>query len=53
MDVNRQQCDGAMNSVMEVGDIAAKMEQFGAKVVWADAHNLDQMRATARTSHRG
>lgn len=53
MDVNRQQCDGAMNSVMEVGDIAAKMEQFGAKVVWADAHNLDEMRAAARTPHRG
>lgn len=53
MDVNRQQCDGAMNSVMEVGDIAAKMEQFGAKVVWADAHKLDDIRAAARTPHRG
>ena len=53
MDVNRQQCDGAMNSVMEAGDIAAKMEQFGAKVVWADAHNLDEIRAAAHTPHRG
>jgi transketolase len=53
MDVNRQQCDGAMHSVMEVGDIAAKMEQFGAKVVWVDAHKLDEIREAARTPHRG
>ena len=36
MDVNRQQCDGAMNSVMEVGDIADKIEAFGGKAVWVD-----------------
>ncbi|MEO9459697.1 MAG: transketolase [Lentilitoribacter sp.] len=53
MDVNRQQCDGAMNSVMEVGDLAQKMEDFGAKVVWVDAHNLDEIRAAAKTPHRG
>ncbi|NNE89974.1 MAG: transketolase [Silicimonas sp.] len=53
MDVNRQQCDGAMNTVMEAGDIAKKMEAFGAKVVWADAHKLDELRVAARTPHRG
>lgn len=53
MDVNRQQCDGAMSSVMEVGDLKAKMEQFGAKVVWVDAHKLDDIREAARTPHRG
>ncbi len=53
MDVNRQQCDGAMNSVMEVGDIAQKMENFGAKVVKVDGHKLDEMRDAAKTPHRG
>lgn len=53
MDVNRQQCDGAMNSVMEVGNIAQKMEDFGAKVVKVDGHKLDEFRDAARTPHRG
>ncbi|MBK0327969.1 transketolase [Rhodobacteraceae bacterium F11138] len=53
MDVNRQQCDGAMGSVMEVGDIGAKIEQFGGVAVWVDGHNLDQMREAVKTPHRG
>ena len=53
MDVNRQQCDGAMNSVMEVGDIAQKMRDFGAEVVWVDAHKPEELRAAVRTPHRG
>lgn len=53
LDENRQQCDGSMNSVMSVGDIARKMEDFGAKVVWADAHSLDAIREVTRTPHRG
>lgn len=53
MDVNRQQCDGAISSVMQVGDIAEKMRAFGAEVVWADAHKLADLRAAARTPHRG
>ena len=51
MDVNRQQCDGAMESVMEVRDVQRKMEDFGAKVVSVDAHDLEQIREAARTSH--
>lgn len=53
MDVNRQQCDGAMASVMEVGDIATKIEAFGGVAVWVDAHNLDEIRAAMKTPHRG
>lgn len=53
MDVNRQQCDGAMDSVMQVRDIQAKMEAFGAKVVAIDGHDLDAMRDAVRTPHRG
>lgn len=53
MDVNRQQCDGAMDSVMEVRDIKQKMEAFGAKVVSVDAHNLDEIREASKTPHPG
>lgn len=53
MDVNRQQCDGAMSSVMEVGDIATKIEAFGGCAVWADAHDLDALRGALATGHRG
>ncbi len=53
MDVNRQQCDGAMSSVMTVGDIEAKIEQFGGRAIRVDAHKLDQIREAAKTPHRG
>jgi transketolase len=53
MDVNRQQCDGAMDSVMAVGDIKRKIEAFGGAAVWVDGHSLDEMRAAVRTPHRG
>lgn len=53
MDVNRQQCDGAMDSVMEVGDIAAKLRNFGAVVAEIDAHDLAAMREAKATPHEG
>jgi transketolase len=53
MDVNRQQCDGAMDSVMAVGDIKAKMENFGAVVVSIDGHKLDEMRDAVKEPHKG
>lgn len=53
MDVNRQQCDGAMSSVMNVGDIKAKIEAFGGVAVRADAHKLDEIRAAVKTPHLG
>ncbi len=51
MDVNRQQCDGAMDSVMQVGDIQRKMEEFGARVVSIDGHDIRAMREAAATQH--
>ena len=53
MDVNNQQCDGAMSSVMDVGDIRAKMEQFGAIVAECNAHDLSEIRDAAKTPHEG
>ena len=53
MDVNDQQCDGAMSSVMEVGDIAAKFRDFGAVCQEIDAHDLDALREAKATPHEG
>ncbi|WP_299547351.1 transketolase [uncultured Tateyamaria sp.] len=53
MDVNDQQCDGAMSSVMEVGDIKTKFENFGAACIEIDGHDLSAIRDAARTSHVG
>ncbi|MEM1401218.1 MAG: thiamine pyrophosphate-dependent enzyme [Pseudomonadota bacterium] len=53
MDVNDQQCDGAMSSVMEVGDIAAKFRQFGASCIEVDGHDLSAIRQAADESHSG
>jgi len=53
MDVNDQQCDGAMDSVMEVGDIRSKFENFGAVCVEVDAHDLDALREAKAMPHDG
>lgn len=53
MDVNNQQCDGAMDSVMEVGDIRTKFTNFGATCVEIDGHDLTAMRDAANTAHDG
>ena len=53
MDVNKQQCDGAMASVMDVGDIARKLTDFGAAVVEIDGHDTAAMRSAVKTPHPG
>jgi transketolase len=53
MDVNEQQCDGAMSSVMEVGDLRRKFIAFGAVCVEVDGHDLDAIREAAREPHEG
>ncbi|WP_114010767.1 transketolase [Cohaesibacter intestini] len=53
MDVNDQQCDGAMDSVMEVGDIRRKMIEFGAACIEIDGHDLDAMRQAVNEPHEG
>lgn len=53
MDVNDQQCDGAMDSVMQVRDIAAKFRAFGAVCVEIDGHDIGAMRDALREPHAG
>jgi transketolase len=52
-DVNGQQCDGAMKSVMDVRDLRAKFEAFGARAVEIDGHDVAAMRQAAREPHAG
>lgn len=40
-DVNRQQCDGAMDTVMKMDPIADKFKAFGAHVMEVDGHDID------------
>ena len=53
MDVNNQQCDGAMSDVMEVGDIRQKFLNFGASCVEIDAHDVNAMRQAVQEPHAG
>jgi transketolase len=53
MDVNHQQCDGAMDSVMRVGDLKAKFTKFGAVATEVDAHDLSAIRQAAKVPHEG
>ncbi|HLN60698.1 MAG TPA: transketolase [Symbiobacteriaceae bacterium] len=47
VDVNGQCCDGKMESVMDLGDLRAKLEAFGARVVVVDGHDLEALAAPA------
>lgn len=53
MDVNDQQCDGAMSTVMEVGDIRSKFLNFGATCVEVDGHDLVAIRDAVKEREQG
>jgi transketolase len=53
VDVNRQQCDGAMSSVMGLAPLADKLVSFGAEVVSVDGHDLAALHDAALTPHAG
>lgn len=50
VDVNRQQCDGAMSSVLDLGDLAARVAAFGVTCRSVDGHDLKAMRAAAASA---
>jgi transketolase len=47
IDFNRQQCDGAMDSVLAPGDVAAKLRAFGAHVIALNGHDIEAIAAAA------
>ncbi|MGF6174633.1 transketolase [Ensifer sp. 4252] len=53
VDVNRQQCDGAMSSVLDLGDLAGRVAAFGATCRSIDGHNLQAMRDAANSAEPG
>jgi transketolase len=53
VDVNRQQCDGAMSSVLDLGDLAGRVAAFGATCRSIDGHDLQAMRDAADSAEPG
>ena len=54
IDQNRQQCDGAMDAVLEVPDWGARLRAFGAEVAVVDGHDLNALRdAASQRPERG
>lgn len=53
VDVNRQQCDGAMSSVLDLGDLAGRVNAFGVTCHSIDGHDLDAMRKAAGSTETG
>ncbi len=53
VDVNHQQCDGAMASVLELGDLAARVAAFGATARSINGHDLGALRAAANSAEPG
>lgn len=53
VDVNRQQCDGAMSSVLDLGDLPGRVEAFGATCRSIDGHDLQAMRDAANSTEPG
>ena len=43
IDMNGQQCDGAMGSVMNIEPAAARFEAFGARVFDVDGHDIEAL----------
>lgn len=47
VDVNGQQCDGSMESVMPIEPLRERLEAFGARVFQVDGHDPDALAAPA------
>ena len=53
VDANAQQCDGAMQSVMNIEPLAARLEAFGADVHEVDGHDVAALAEPALRRHAG
>jgi transketolase len=47
VDVNGQQCDGAMEAVMNIEPLTSRLEAFGARAVSVAGHDVDALAAPA------
>lgn len=53
VDANGQQCDGKMDSVMNVEPLASRLESFGARVCEVDGHDPQALAAPALLPPQG
>jgi transketolase len=53
VDVNGQQADGAMKTVMDIEPIDQRLAAFGAHVVRIDGHNIEELTAAANLEPDG
>ncbi|MFZ5828100.1 MAG: thiamine pyrophosphate-dependent enzyme [Bacillota bacterium] len=53
VDMNGQCCDGAMESVLEMGDLQKKLEAFGCRVFSVNGHDLEALAAPAELEPDG
>jgi transketolase len=53
VDANRQQCDGAINSVMKIDPLSGRLKSFGAEVVSVDGHDVNAIFEAAKNPHPG
>jgi transketolase len=53
VDVNAQQCDGAMSSALDLGDIAARVVAFGVTTRAIDGHDIAAIKAAAASAEPG
>lgn len=53
VDANGQQCDGKMDSVMNIEPLKARLEAFGADVDEVNGHDVDALAAPARRQRAG
>lgn len=53
LDYNKKQIDGPTDSVMNLGDMRAKYEDFGWKVIELDGNNMEQVVAALNQARQG
>jgi transketolase len=53
VDVNRQQCDGRMEDVLNIEPLKAKLEAFGARVFQVNGHDVKALAAPAELAPNG
>lgn len=53
VDVNGQQCDGAMEDVMHIEPLCSRLETFGARAIEVDGHDIEALAAPAQLTPDG
>ncbi len=53
VDVNKQQCDGHMESVMNINPLDERLSAFGARVITVDGHDVEALAAAGAYRNDG